>query len=331
MCAAPKKMMKPLSAYRSIEPISFGERPGVRPFNASEIVAIDDSRFLFCDNNIGDTLFELRLNSKGAMRCRLIHHHINGIGPKTIDDMEGMTFAEENNKKFIFIAPSMSLVKRKKGSKKKRRQGKESPARSGLLRIVLTDNDHLEGEVVPDFRYWLIDHCLEIGEACRHLPDDHGLNIEGLAWDPVKKAFLFGVRTPTMNGKPLIIRVHVKDIGGIWNLSNFESLPPVVLDTEDIGMEQGIRAIEYDPIRETFLVVVGNAVSSPAKLPFSLYSWDGNTRGSVQRFTGVEFDPKMKVEGITHGMIEGRGALVFVDDDGGYQVLWDDDPRLVLF
>jgi hypothetical protein len=36
----------------------------------------------------------------------------------------------------------------------------------------------------------------------------------------------------------------------------------------------------------------------------------------------------MKVEGVTHARIDGRGAIVFVDDSGGYQVLWDDDPRL---
>jgi hypothetical protein len=330
MCAAPKKMLKPLHGSRIIESIPFGERPGAKPYNASEIVPIDDSRFLFCDNNIGNTLFELRLNAQGTMRCRLIDHPINGIGPGTIDDMECMTVAEGKNNRFILIAPSMSLVKKKKGARKKRKRGKESPSRSGLLRITLTENDRLEGEVVPDFRYWLIDHSLEIGKSFRHLPDDHGLNIEGLAWDPAKKALLFGVRTPTMDGKPLIIRVHVKNISGIWNLSNFEILPPVVLDTDDIGIEQGIRSMDYDSSREAFLVVVGNAASLP-KAPFMLYSWDGNARGSVQRFTGVEFDPKMKVEGVTHGTIEGRGTIIFVDDAGGYQVLWDDDPRLVLF
>jgi hypothetical protein len=49
----------------SIKPIAFGERPGPEPYNASEIVAIGDSRFLFCDNNIGDALLELRLAADG--------------------------------------------------------------------------------------------------------------------------------------------------------------------------------------------------------------------------------------------------------------------------
>ena len=33
---------------QSVKPIPFGERPGLEPYNASEIVALDDSRFLFC-------------------------------------------------------------------------------------------------------------------------------------------------------------------------------------------------------------------------------------------------------------------------------------------
>src|SRR4029078_9542887 len=105
MAAAAKKMLKHLHGSRFIESIPFGEQPGAKPYNASEIVDIGDSRFLFCDNNLGNTLFELRLNAKGAMRCHLIHHLINGIGPNTIDDMEGMTVAEENNRRFLLIAP----------------------------------------------------------------------------------------------------------------------------------------------------------------------------------------------------------------------------------
>ena len=47
-----------------LQPISFGEHPGPEPYNASEIVAIADSRFLFCDNNVGDGLFELQLTAE---------------------------------------------------------------------------------------------------------------------------------------------------------------------------------------------------------------------------------------------------------------------------
>jgi hypothetical protein len=104
-------------------------------------------------------------------------------------------------------------------------------------------------------------------------------------------------------------------------------LPPVTLAIEGADGSLGIRTIEYDPSRGVFLVMVGNAVSG-TKSPFVLYSWDGNVEGKVKRFKNLMFHRKMKPEGITHGTIGGRGAIVFVDDAGGYQMLWDDDHRL---
>jgi hypothetical protein len=42
----------------------------------------------------------------------------------------------------------------------------------------------------------------------------------------------------------------------------------------------------------------------------------------------VRFHKKFRVEGVTPGTIGGRPALIFVDDRGGYRVLWGDDERL---
>jgi hypothetical protein len=138
---------------------------------------------------------------------------------------------------------------------------------------------------------------------------------------------MFGVRTPVIDGRPIILRVKTGDVGGLWNLNNFEMLTPVALDIDAGSGEQGIRTVEYDPSREVFLVVTGNSTSS-SKAPFALYSWDGNVEGAVRRFTGVRFGKGMKVEGVTHGALDGKGIVLFVDDGGGFQFLWDTDPRL---
>jgi hypothetical protein len=53
-------------------------------------------------------------------------------------------------------------------------------------------------------------------------------------------------------------------------------------------------------------------------------------RTEVGLFHAVRFHKKMRVEGVASGTIGGRRAIVFVDDAGGYQVLWEDDPRLRL-
>ena len=307
-----------------INPIPFGERPGPEPYNASELVPIADSRFLFCDNNIGNALFELRLTSSAQMSGPLIRHKIEGIDVGALDDLEGLAIGESGNRRYIFALPSQSLKKRKNWQNRKRsKRGKLFPPRNGLLRIFTENSTQFRAEIIPDFRGWLIENAPELGKASRYLPDDGGLNLEALGWHPVDQTLLLGLRTPVLKRKPVILRVRIKQVDGPWELQNFEMLPAVALQIEDSNGEQGIRSIEYDPSRNASLVVVGNSTSS-SKAPFRLYVWDGNELGEVTRISHIKFHKKMRVEGVARGTIYGRGALVFVDDCGGYQVLWDE-------
>jgi hypothetical protein len=323
----PTQPLEESDKKQRIRPISFGEQPGPEPHNASEVVAIDDSRFLFCDNNIGDGLFELRLAGDGSMACPLIRHPIRGIEPGSMDDLEGLTQATDGGSRFLFASPSFSLKRRKGRHRKKSRRGKPTDARSCLLRVRIGENTAPEAEVLSGFREWLVECAPELEKASRRLPDDDGLNVEGLAWSPADQALLLGVRSPVVDGRALVIRVRTRQIDGPWDLTNFELLPSVLLELPGDGEEQGIRAMEFDPSRGMFLIITGNATSA-GEAPFRLLAWDGNEDGRVQHFDRVRFHRKMKVEGVTHGWIGGRGAVVFVDDAGGYQVLWDDDPRL---
>src|SRR5262249_54729052 len=154
---------------------------------------------------------------------------------------------------------------------KKSRRGKESSARSCLLRMTFGEGNRLEAEMISSFREWIVENAPELGKSPRYLPDDGGLNIEGLAWSPTEGVLLLGVRTPVIEGKPLILRVRIKQVDGPWSLDNFEMLPPVSLAIEHDPREQGIRTIEFDPSRNAFLIVAGNSTSA-SKAPFTLYS-----------------------------------------------------------
>ena len=123
--------------------------------------------------------------------------------------------------------------------------------------------------------------------------------------------------------------MRTREIGGLWNLNNFEMLSPVALDIDGTSGEQGIRTIEYDPSRKAFLVVTSTSPRS-SKAPFALYLWDGNVEGAVQRLKGARFGKGMKVEGVPHGTVGGKRVVLFVDDAGGFQFLRDTDPRLNL-
>jgi hypothetical protein len=310
----------------SIKPIAFEERPGREPYNASEIVAIEDGRFLFCDNNIGAALFELRLAADGSQACPIVKHPLEGIEADEVDDLEGLTAVTGPNGTLIYAMPSLSLKRGKMQYKKRSERGKTSAPRSGLLRISLKD-ERLEAELLLGFREWLVDHAPILGKFPRYLPDDGGLNVEGLGYSPADRALLLGVRTPVVNGRPLVLRVRIAQPGDAWELSSLEMLPPLGLAVDDPGGEQGIRTIGSDGLSETHLVVAGNSTSR-SKAPFTLWQWDGNAEGRVRCFPRVRFHKRMKVEGVTHGTVGGRDALIFVDDAGGYQLLWADDPRL---
>jgi hypothetical protein len=318
---------------RKVKPIYFAERPhdGSEPYNASDIASIGDSRFLFCDNNISDAIYELRLTPDGQAAGPIVRRPIEGISTASVDDLEAMALVEDRGRRFIFAIPSLSLKRTKKHKKKKKgERGEEAPARNGLLRITIGRESELRADLIPGFRAWLIDNAPELGKAPRYLPDDGGLNVEGLGWSPAERALLIGVRTPVIDGRPLVLRVRVKEVAGPWTLSNLEMLPAVFLGIEKARGEQGIRGIECDPSRGVLFVVVGNSTSA-SEAPFNLYRWDGNVHGEVGLFHDVRFHKKMRVEGVASGTIGGRRAIVFVDDAGGYQVLWEDDSRLGLY
>jgi hypothetical protein len=309
----------------------FGESNGDMPHNASEVVAIGDARFLFCDNNISDALFEMRVNRQGQLAGRLIRHAISGVSPRFFDDFESMALVGQQPHEVLVLATSFSLKIGDPHARKKTRRGKRAIERESLLRLTRTGPRTFGAEIIPGFRRWLIDQTPDLGRRWRRglerIPDDGGLNVEGLAWDPGASELHFGLRSPVIHKRPVILRVHVKNVAGLWNLNNFVMRPPVLLDLPDADGDRGIRTMEYDPRRQATLIVTGNAVSR-RKVPFELWEWDGNPAGTVRKFEGVRFHRKFRVEGVTPGVIGGRPALVFVDDRGGYQVVWGDDARL---
>ena len=65
----------------------FGELNGGEPYNASEVFALADSRFLFCDNNVSDALFEFQLDPDGALTGPILRRQVEVLQPGAIDDI----------------------------------------------------------------------------------------------------------------------------------------------------------------------------------------------------------------------------------------------------
>jgi hypothetical protein len=271
-------------------------------------------------------LFEFRLRRRGKLAGRIVRRRLEGLRPGAIDDIEGIEIVKAAGRTLIFGTSSLSL-KTRKGRHPKRKRGKLVPSREAILRIRVGPGGRLRAQVIPGFRSWLVARVPWLRRAAGLIPDDGGLNVEALSWDPRRRALLFGLRSPLVDGKPVLLRVKPRRIDGPWTLDNLEVLRPLRLAVPDADGDAGIRAMSLDPSSGTSLIILGNATSR-SQGRFKLYSWDGNPRGVVRHIRGVKFRKRMKVEGVTRGTVRGRPAVVFVDDGGGYQVLWGDDPRL---
>lgn len=303
------------SNARVVASIPFGEMNYGEVYNASGVVPLSDSRFLLCDNHVGDALYELDLTSDGQKDGKLIRRPLEGLNNDSIDDLESMTMAEEGGLQFVFVASSLCI---KKGRDNLQEKPTNVPA-NGLLRVTVNPDHGLRAENMPGFRDWLIENDPELAPAASRVANDGGLNIEGLAWDRNRHALLFGARTPAPEDRLLVLPVRIKDFAGPWATGNLEALPPIRLSPEPADGPQGIRSLEYIEPLNSFLVITGKTVES-SKAPFTLYEWDGKETGELRRLP-LTFTPNMRPEGMTAGTIGGKPALLFVDDAGGFQAV----------
>jgi hypothetical protein len=200
----------------AIAPVPFGEMNGREEYNASDIIPIADSRFLFCDNNTDDALFELDLSPDGRKKGPLIRRPLRGLAAGVAHDLEDMALVEEGGRRYVFLTSSMRV----RGSK----DGSLVVPPGGVLRVTIAPDETLVAENMPDFRDWLILAYPQLAASAQIKPNDGGLNIEGLAWDRNRRALLFGLRTPTPDGKPLVLPVKVKELSGPWTTSNLEAV-----------------------------------------------------------------------------------------------------------
>jgi uncharacterized protein DUF3616 len=298
----------------SISSRPFPDRNGGRPFNASGVVPVGPSRFVFIDNLDPTALFELTLDSDGTQRGAITRRPIAGLDAGALSDPEGIARIDEGGDIHLVIASSLCVRSVAAGKIR---------ANQGLVRIRYTPAGQLHGVAMEGFRDWLLSENPTLAAAARVVPDASGLNIEGLAWDPVRRTLLFGVRSPVRAGRIPVLCVRL-DTDAPWTTAALQMGPRLSIRKSDFELPQGIRDIDYDAARQEFLVVVGRSISGD-DVPFQLCTWDGNA--TAANVLDVTFEPaspahpEMKPEGVTTFPRHGARRILIVDDSGGYAVL----------
>jgi hypothetical protein len=282
---------------------------GPNPINASGIVPIADSRFLVVDDETGDAFFEMRLTADGAKEGPLVRRPIAGLAPDAVEDLEDAVLIEDGGARIIVAVSSLE-----------RHEGEETA--DGLVRVTFADGDGLAGELMPGFRQWLLDAYPDLGLGPGG-PDV--LDIQGLSWDPERRALLLGVRSATDTGRPFVLPVRLHDLAGPWTTTSLEPLPAIEIHVGATDEPRGIRGLARHAATGTYAVLIGDA--GDVHEPFALYMWDGRDTGVARYVPDIVFAPEMKPEGIAYGSIGGRPAVVIVDDNGGYYVLWDEPGK----
>jgi Protein of unknown function (DUF3616) len=273
--------------------------------NASGVVSVGPSRFAFIDNRDPTALWELTINPDGSQQ-ELKRRGLTGLSRRSLSDPEGLTRIDVNGAVNLILASSLSVWKPGPG---------QAVANQGLVRVRYHPEGDLVAEEMLGFRDWLLTQHPALAPVAELDPDHGGLNIEGLAWDPVRKVLLFGVRSPTVHGRISVLQVHLKSTDAQWTTAALAARPVLEIDRPSLQLAQGIRDLTYDIERQQFLVILGRSISGAAA-PFQLSTWDGIS--TSVKVLDVNFHPSMKPEGVTVFQANGARQILIVDDASGY-------------
>ena len=274
--------------------------PGIRriaggSYEASGLAAVPgDSQFLFVDDGRERQIFLLAMSSDGV-------HISDAIAlpfPADVTDMEGIT----TDGRFFYVVGSQS--------KKKGFEG------DGLVRFTFDSRSRRIGAVerAQGLKAWLADNVAEL-RGTAHLPGDHVLNIEGLAWDHANRRLLLGLRAPVVADSALVVPIRLVDTTRAFATDN------LAIDGATLRLPldgAGIRGIEWDTLAGSFLVIAGASLNDETR-DFRVLEWNGRSGSPLREL--ARYDRQLKPEGIARGALGGSPARVVVFDAGHVAVM----------
>lgn len=169
-------------------------------------------------------------------------------------------------------------------------------------------------EAASGLKKFLSDSVAELHGMEKTKYNDGGINVEGIAWDPVNTRLLLGLRSPVVDGQALIVPLKFRDPKAALSFENLEVEGGKAIRLSLAG--GGIRSIEYDQERKAFFLITGAGPNSE-KMDFKIWEWSGNGQGPTLREMNT-FDRRLKPEGITRVSTAARDFVFIVFDTSGY-------------
>lgn len=264
-------------------------------FEASGVAHVPQTdAVLFVDDGRPNEIFWMRLGEdrkqSGAIQTIDI--------ATSIIDLEGITTDGE----YFYVVGSQSKAK-----------GGDA---AGLARFMFdAANQQASGtQAVSGLKKFLAENVVELSGMENLKYKDGGINIEGVAWDPLHKRLLLGLRSPVVDGQALVVPLKLRDSKAALSVENLEVVGRKAIKLPLGGA--GLRSIEFDESRKAFHLITGAGPNSE-KMDFKTWEWNGNEATPGLREIET-FDRRLKPEGITRVSSGKRDFTFIVFDTSGY-------------
>jgi hypothetical protein len=264
-------------------------------FEASGVAQVPASNgVLFVDDNSTEEIYWMELTADGRQAGPAVKVPLGA----TIIDPEAMT----TDGTYFYLVGSQSKS--------------NGAAGDGILRFRFdaVRSQVTERASIAALKAFLSTRVAELKGVDPRRGSDEELNIEGLAWDPVRSRLLLGLRAPVIDGHALVIPLKLRDPHAGFQADNLEVDGGKAIRLALGGA--GIRSLEYDAASGAFWVIAGASLDDETE-EFRVLEWRDESGSAVFKEL-ARYSRKLKPEGITRAT--GGGALLrfVVFDTGRY-------------
>ena len=270
-------------------------------FEPSAVQQLPDGKLLIAEDEPNHAFSIISIDKTGrfvedeALDTRVI----TGF-KRRLSDLEALARDDEG---FIYALTSHSRT----------RKGNRSPDREHLMRFKIQDGNVLGLTSYDNLTQVLeTDHKLHdlIRERTKAEVSFDEINIEGMAFDSVKKRLVLGFRDPEFNNMALVAFIsNPKDVFERNAKPEFDEVAVIDIDGG------GIRSLNYDPVLKTY--VIANEVKDENGQKFSqLWTWSGNPTDEPQKISLPNLQHITNVEAVDSITVNGKPQMILMGDEG---------------
>ncbi len=295
----PSLLMPPANNAAELRSLGINMFSGV--FEPSAVQQLPDGKLLIAEDELNHAFSIISIDKTGkfvedeALDTRVI----TGF-KRRLSDLEALARDDEG---FIYALTSHSRT----------RKGNRSPDREHLMRFKIQDGNVLGLTSYDNLTQVLeTDHKLHdlIRERTKAEVSFEEINIEGMAFDPVKKRLVLGFRDPEFNNMALVAFIsNPKDVFERNAKPEFDEVAVIDIDGG------GIRSLNYDPMLKTY--VIANEVKDENGQKFSqLWTWSGNPTDEPQKISLPNLQHITNVEAVDSITVNGKPQMILMGDEG---------------